>query len=82
MTENNHVFGVHFGVLFSISTENISAFALYLLRSSRTLKFIPFRIKKQIPPHSDHFWFGVMLRILEFKIVKIQKSTHVEVLFQ
>ena len=80
MTENNHVFGVHFGVLFSISTENISAFALYLLRSSRTLKFIPFRIKKQILPY--HFWFGVMLRILEFKIVKIQKSTLVEVLFQ
>ena len=80
MTENNHVFGVHFGVLFSISTENISAFALYLLRSSRTLKFIPFRIKKQILPY--HFWFGVILRILEFKIVKIQKSTLVEVLFQ
>ena len=46
MTENNHVFGVHFGVLFSISTENISAFALYLLRSSRTLKFYSFSNKK------------------------------------
>lgn len=55
MTENNHVFGVHFGVLFSISTENISAFALYLLRSSRTLKFIPFRIKKQILPYPWSF---------------------------
>ena len=31
MTENNQVYGIYFGVLFSISTENISAFALYLL---------------------------------------------------
>ena len=57
--------------LFSVSRENISAFELRLLRTLRTLKFIPFQIKKKRSLLADHFWFVAMLRILEFEIVKL-----------
>ena len=39
-----------FYTIFSLSKENISLYELHFLRFSRTLKFISFRIGKEIPP--------------------------------
>lgn len=73
--------------IFSLSKENISLYELHFLRFSRTLKFISFRIGKEIPPPLWPFlvwrnatYFQTQKSELLFAVSSVHVSVHVSYL--